>query len=73
MIEPLNNKDGGSSRGWRSAPRDLASAQPLSRNVTRLRDGGRSCSLACSNFQLRDPSPSARLGMTAPQLHEIFC
>src|SRR2546421_5803640 len=35
-----------SSRGWRSTPRDLSSAQPLSRNPGRLRQSGCCPSLA---------------------------
>ena len=53
-----------SSRGRRSAPRDLSSAQPLSRNVSRLRHDGVGSSLAYRILQLGGPSPSARLGMT---------
>ena len=34
-----------SSRGWRSAPRDLTCAQALPRKVTRLRQSGVRCSI----------------------------
>ena len=52
-----------SSRGWRSAPRDLTSAQALARSdrrVLRFRRDGPLCDLIAAG----GPSPSARLGMT---------
>src|SRR5205823_2660549 len=52
-----------SSRGWRSAPRDLTPAQALarySRRVLRFRGDGPFCDLIAAG----GPSPSPRLGMT---------
>src|SRR5204862_1150958 len=52
-----------SSRGWRSAPRDLTPAQALARydrRALRLRRDGPLCDLIAAG----GPSPSPRLGMT---------
>src|SRR5438552_10360397 len=59
-----HNKNSVSSRGWRSAPRDLTPAQALARynrRVLRFRRDGPLCDLIAAG----GPSASARLGMTA--------
>src|SRR5205809_5812775 len=58
-----HNKNSVSSRGWRSAPRDLTTAQALARynrRVLRFRRDGPLCDLIVAG----GPSPSPRLGMT---------
>src|SRR5204862_7084160 len=58
-----HDKNSVSSRGWRSAPRDLTPAQALARynrRVLRFRRDGPWCDLIAAGA----PSPSARLRMT---------
>src|SRR5438552_6811403 len=66
-----HNKNSVSSRGWRSAPRDLTSAQALARynrRVLRFRRDRPLCDLIAAG----GPSPSARLGMTHDQCRNPF-
>src|SRR5881398_2673914 len=66
-----HNKNSVSSRGWRSAPRDLTSAQALARynrRVLRFRPDRPLCDLIAAG----GPSPSARLGMTDNQCRIPF-
>ena len=61
-LSPHNN-NGVSSRGWRSAPRDLTPAQALARYSRRVQRFRRDAHL-CDLIAARGPSPSARFGMT---------
>src|SRR5204863_6233432 len=66
-VSAPDNKNSVSSRGWRSAPRDLTPAQALARydrRVLRFRRDGPLCDLIVAG----GPSPSRRLGMT-PHSH----
>ena len=58
------NKNSVSSRGWRSAPRDLTPAQALARYDRRVFCGSDMMAPLCDLIAAGGPSPSARLEMT---------